>query len=126
MSVVLPAPFGPSTAWTSPGATSSDTSRSASNEPKRRLRPSTSIAGIESSASGQACRCGVSLIAQSTIDAGQACRLAERMVALLDGDRLRQVARLIDVEAAQTGDPVGEQLEGNDGEQRLQHPVGGR
>ena len=43
---------------------------------------------------------------------------------LLDGDGLGQVARLVDVQAAAARDPVGQQLQRDDGEQRLQHPVG--
>src|SRR3954466_8475451 len=40
-SVVLPAPLGPITPTTSPGATVSDTSSSAVSPPKRTVRPST-------------------------------------------------------------------------------------
>ena len=39
MSVVLPAPFGPIRPTTSPGRTSSDTSSTATTEPKRTVRP---------------------------------------------------------------------------------------
>src|SRR5262245_9052434 len=39
--------------------------------------------------------------------------------ALLDGDRFGQVARLIDVQAAQARDLVGEQLERDDRERRV-------
>src|SRR5918996_721291 len=39
---------------------------------------------------------------------------------LLDRNGLREVARLVDVEAAQPRDPVGEQLEGQRGEDRLE------
>ena len=39
ISVVLPAPFGPMTAWISPGATSSETSSVTASPPKRLRRP---------------------------------------------------------------------------------------
>src|SRR2546427_12662981 len=39
---------------------------------------------------------------------------------LFDGDGLRQVPRLVDVQAAEAGDPVREQLERHDGERRLE------
>ena len=42
---------------------------------------------------------------------------------LLDGDGLGEVARLVDVQAAAAGDLVREQLQRDDREDRLQHPV---
>ncbi len=41
----------------------------------------------------------------------------------LDGDALGEVARLIDVGAAQIGDMVGQQLQGHGGEHRRQHRI---
>ena len=43
-----------------------------------------------------------------------------RGAGLLDGDGLREVPRLVDVQTAQTRDPVGEQLQRHDGERRLE------
>ena len=54
---------------------------------------------------------------------GGEARLAPAVPAepdLLDRDGLREVARLVDVQAAQPRDPVGEQLQRHDGEHRLQ------
>src|SRR5436305_5455885 len=45
ISVVLPAPFGPMTAWISPGATESDTSPVATMPPKRLVSPLVSSTG---------------------------------------------------------------------------------
>src|SRR6185503_20254732 len=45
MSVVFPAPFSPSSACTSPGASVKSTPRSASTSPKRRLMPRMRTAG---------------------------------------------------------------------------------
>src|SRR5947207_10378726 len=44
-SVVLPAPFGPITAWTSPGSTASETSLVATSPPKRLVNPSVASSG---------------------------------------------------------------------------------
>ena len=51
-------------------------------------------------------------------------RSSRRLPRLFDGDGLGEVARLVDVEPAPPGDPVGEQLQRDDREQRLEHPVG--
>ena len=53
-------------------------------------------------------------------------RRADRRLPLLDRDGLREVARLVDVEAVEPGDVVGEQLQRQDRQQRLQDPVGAR
>src|SRR5437762_11783103 len=45
ISVVLPAPFGPMTAWISPGATDRDTSPVATRPPKRLVSPLVSSTG---------------------------------------------------------------------------------
>ena len=45
---------------------------------------------------------------------------------LFDRNGLRQVARLVHVQAARRGDVVREKLERDDGEDRLQQPVGAR
>src|SRR5919202_4847097 len=42
---------------------------------------------------------------------------------LFDRDGLREVPRLVDVEPAEAGDPVGEELERDDRERRLQQRV---
>ena len=52
--------------------------------------------------------------------------LDARTTRLLDGDRLREVARLVDVETVEAGDVVGEQLQRDDREDRLQEPIGAR
>src|ERR1700675_1964342 len=44
-SVVLPAPFGPITAWISPGSTASPTSLAAIRPPKRLVSPAVSRSG---------------------------------------------------------------------------------
>src|ERR1700686_2995684 len=51
------------------------------------------------------------------------CDRTNRSDGLLDGDRLGEVAGLVDVESAAARDLVSEQLQGNHGENRLQHPV---
>src|SRR5687768_4171811 len=43
---------------------------------------------------------------------------------LLDGDGLREVARLVDVQPAGARDRVGDHLQRDDREDRLEHPVG--
>src|SRR5439155_1131246 len=45
MSVLLPAPFSPTSAWISPGASSSETPSLASTGPKRRVMPRKETAG---------------------------------------------------------------------------------
>ena len=45
ISVVFPEPFGPSSAWISPAATVSETSRSASFSPYARVTPCSASAG---------------------------------------------------------------------------------
>ena len=52
--------------------------------------------------------------------------MARRARVLLDRDGLGQVARLVDVQPALARDVVGEQLQRDDREQRLQHPVRAR
>lgn len=47
------------------------------------------------------------------MDAGECCA-SFRLVPLLDGDALGEVARLVDVAASADGDVVGEELEGDD------------
>ncbi len=51
-----------------------------------------------------------------------ACRHSR--VRLLDRDRLGEVARLVDVEPVQPGDVIGQQLQRQDREDRLQDPIG--
>src|SRR6187402_3212316 len=46
MSVDFPAPFSPSSAWTSPGSTSRFTPRSACTPPNRLVTPATRIKGV--------------------------------------------------------------------------------
>src|SRR5262249_46725014 len=58
---------------------------------------------------------------------GSRAFIGRRMLALsLDRDGLRQVARLVDVQPAGPGDFVGEELQRQDRDDRLQDPVGAR
>ena len=56
-------------------------------------------------------------------DRGSSCRRGGVRLGSLDRHRLCEVARLVDVVAAQPRDPVGEQLQGDDRDDRLQQRV---
>src|SRR5258708_38104255 len=55
-----------------------------------------------------------------------AAMLEPLRVGLLYGDGLREIARLIDVQAAQASDLVRQELQRDHGQKRLQHPVRAR
>src|SRR5436190_6792618 len=109
----------PHTIVTSPSGASRSAAR-ATAAPARSIRsrpgtPCSSIAQRSIARIADASGSGVSHPGRDSTAWGAPC--------LLDGDGLGEVARLVDVESPLARDGVGEQLQRDHGEDRLQHPV---
>src|SRR4051794_33629922 len=137
-------PMTRATAWGTPRRRSSAITAAIRTASERQLTTWSSRGGAESAGTGSTAWMTISTSVSNAMDTqrtygcrGPKSRLPARWsrqvqpdgqppgrAGLLDRDGLGQVARLIDVQATQAGDAIGEQLERDHGQDRLQHPVG--
>src|SRR5436190_5701904 len=109
----------PHTIVTSPSGANRSTAR-ATAAPARSIRSSP---GTPCSSIAQRSIARIAAASGSGVSHPGSDSTAWRAPCLLDGDGLGEVARLVDVESPLARDGVGEQLQRDHGEDRLQHPV---
>src|SRR5687767_7082905 len=113
MSVVLPAPFSPSRAWTSPASTSRSTSSLATRSPKRFVMPRRRTAGTSCSPAGTSCSPAGAIVDMKGSDPSRRSGKgpSDRWLAGGFEDRRARWLRLVDVHAEDAGLDVGLLLE---------------